>query len=74
MDGFAAEIAVPSPVMSTATIGQPAAVPQADAGIGYQSIPAASHSNRIVALNVPVGHSAASPAVSQQMVYYNGLG
>jgi len=73
VDGFATEVAVPSPVMSTATIGQPAAVPQPDTGIGYQNLPATSHSNRIVALNVPVAQSSALPAVSQHMVYYNGL-
>jgi len=76
-DGFSAEAVGPFPAMSAATVGQMAAEHQiqpANAGIGYHTIPAANQSNRIVALNVPVAQSSGSTAVSQQMVYYNGLG
>jgi len=76
-DDFAVEAVVPSPAVSAAAVGHMAAVQQiqqAGAGIGYQNIPAANQGNRIVALNVPVAQSPSTAAVSQQMVYYNGLG
>jgi len=63
--------------MSTAVAGQMAAVQQLQpvnaVDAGYRSIPAASQSNRVVAVNVPFAQSSGSTAVSQQMVYYNGL-
>jgi len=74
-DGFSAE-ATNSPFPS-ATVGQEAAVQQIqqpNVGIGYHSIPAANQNNQIVALNVPVTQTPGLAAVSQQMVYYNGLG
>ena len=76
-NSFSAEVAVPSPIMSTAVAGQMAAVQQLQpvnaVDAGYRSIPAANQSNRVVAVNVPFAQSSGSTAVSQQMVYYNGL-
>ena len=77
MDDSAAEAAAPSITMSAPAIGHVAAVQQiqpANAAIGYQSIQTANQGSRIVALNVPVGQSSGMAVVSQQMVYYNGLG
>jgi len=75
-DSVAVESAVPSHNMFTANVGQMAAMQQtqqATAAVGYQSVPTANQNSRIVALNVPVAQSTGSAAVSQQIVYYNGL-
>lgn len=75
-DGFPVEAASFFPATSTAAVGQMSAVQliqQANAGIGYQNVPAANQGSQIFALNVPATQSSGSAAVSQQMVYYNGL-
>jgi len=76
-DGFTADAASPFPATSAAAVGQLAAlqqIQQANAGVGYQNVLTGNQGSRIVALNVPVTQYSGSAAVSQQMVYCNGLG
>jgi len=76
-DSFvSAEAPASFPTASVATVLQPAAIQNINAGISYQGITTvSSQGNRVVALNVPAAQSTGAVAtVSQQLVYYNGLG